>query len=58
MTRLAHVRVLEDQQDQKQVNEVSDREVDDPEPDSSVPFRAGGFHIRAVPIDQPLGGGE
>jgi hypothetical protein len=52
MTSSAHVRVIEDQVD------AGGRDVEDHEPESpvdSVPVRTGGFHIRAVPIDQPLG---
>jgi hypothetical protein len=53
MASTAHVKVLEDQA------EASRQDVDDRGPESpvtdSVPVRAAGFHIRAVPIDQPLG---
>jgi hypothetical protein len=49
----AHVRVIEDQA------EVTKRDVgqQEPEPGSDGPVqnRSGGFHVRAVPIDQPLG---
>ena len=54
-TASAHVRVIEDQTD------ASDQDLKGPEPESpvadadSVQIRSGGFHVRAVPIDQPFG---
>ena len=55
----AHVRVIEDRPEV----EAKDRETPEPETDSeaeaetaSAPqARTGGFHVRAVPIDQPVG---
>jgi hypothetical protein len=48
----AHVRVIEDQADA--VKRDRDENQSDPDEDSP-PIRTGGFHVRAVPIDQPLG---
>lgn len=50
----AHVRVIEDR------NEVEVKELETPEeletPPAGAPQpRTGGFHVRAVPIDQPVG---
>jgi len=49
----AHVRVIEDQP------EVEAKDPATPEPETetaSAPQpRTGGFHVRAVPIDQPVG---
>jgi hypothetical protein len=49
----AHVRVIEDQTD------ASDQDHEKKEPESPVAdspqVRSGGFHVRAVPIDQPFG---
>ena len=49
----AHVRVLDDQ------NLASCEDLERREPDSPTEeppqVRAGGFHVRAVPIDQPVG---
>lgn len=49
----AHVRVIEDQA------EAATRDGEKPVPDSGdddpVPIRTGGFHVRPVPIDQPIG---
>ena len=50
----AHVRVIEDQTD------ASNQEREKNQPDSGgeegpLPIRTGGFHVRAVPIDQPIG---
>jgi hypothetical protein len=53
MTSSAHVRVIEDQAQASQ-QKVDDREAESPVADSPQ-VRTGGFHIRAVPIDQPLG---
>jgi hypothetical protein len=53
MTSSAHVRVIEDQADASR-KDVDDHEAELPVSDS-LPVRTGGFHIRAVPIDQPLG---
>jgi hypothetical protein len=53
-TSAAHVKLIDDQPAvagqpdlQKQEPEVSDTAVTQP--------RSGGFHVRAVPIDQPVG---
>jgi hypothetical protein len=49
----AHVRVIEDQVEPTNRDPVAE------EPDSTVdgpaPGRPGGFHVRPVPIDQPIG---
>ncbi|HVA07338.1 MAG TPA: hypothetical protein VNG12_11415 [Acidimicrobiales bacterium] len=49
----AHVKVIEDQ------TEVGSLERAASEPDESAegtpPIRSGGFHVHAVPIDQPFG---
>jgi outer membrane biosynthesis protein TonB len=49
----AHVRVIEDQP------EVKAKDLETPEEDTPKeevpPPRTGGFHVRAVPIDQPVG---
>jgi hypothetical protein len=49
----AHVRVIEDQP------EVKEKDLETPETDAPTdavpPPRTGGFHVRAVPIDQPVG---
>lgn len=49
----AHVRVIEDQ-----TAVARSEDLDTPEPDEPVdrpaPSRSGGFHVRAVPIDQPV----
>ena len=55
VTASAHVRVIEDQTD------AGDLDLEGQEPESpvgdadAVPIRSGGFHVRAVPIDQPFG---
>jgi hypothetical protein len=53
-TASAHVRVIEDQTDVGR-----DQDLENPEPetpiDDSPQRRTGGFHVRAVPIDQPVG---
>lgn len=49
----AHVKVIEDQADQRERDPVE--EAPDPPVESTVQNRTGGFHVRAVPIDQPLG---
>ena len=52
-TASAHIRVIEDQ------NDAGDQDLEGPEtnpPATDAPqSRTGGFHVRAVPIDQPLG---
>ena len=52
-TTSTHVRVIEDQTD------AGDEDIERQEPDSptdgSPQGRTGGFHVRAVPIDQPVG---
>ena len=50
----AHVRVIEDQP------EVKAKDLETPEAEGATaavppPPRTGGFHVRAVPIDQPVG---
>ena len=49
----AHVRVIEDQP------EVKAKDLETPETEAPTdvvpPPRPGGFHVRAVPIDQPVG---
>jgi hypothetical protein len=49
----AHVKVIEDQ------TEAGHSELEENEPDESAeytpPVRTGGFHVHAVPIDQPVG---
>lgn len=49
----AHVRVIEDQSDAPKRDGVEQEA--DPPVDGPLPPRVGGFHVRAVPIDQPLG---
>lgn len=48
----AHIRVIEDQ------NGAGDQDLEVEDTNSPVadsPRMAGGFHVRAVPIDEPLG---
>ena len=51
-TASAHIRVIEDQ------NDAADEDLDGQETNSlgadTPQSRTGGFHVRAVPIDQPL----
>ena len=49
----AHVRVIEDRPEVK----APDPESEEPDAavDSAPQPRSGGFHVRAVPIDQPVG---
>jgi hypothetical protein len=49
----AHVRVIEDQPEQN----VQDPEKREPEEEAAAAPqpRTGGFHVHAVPIDQPVG---
>jgi hypothetical protein len=50
----AHVRVIEDQTDAaNRAHEKNQSEKDGDE--DPLPIRTGGFHVRAVPIDQPIG---
>jgi hypothetical protein len=49
----AHVRVIEDQPEVK-AKDLETTETDAPT-DAVPPPRPGGFHVRAVPIDQPVG---
>lgn len=53
-TASVHIRVIEDQND-----DAGDQDLEGPETNSPVAdspqVRTGGFHVRAVPIDQPLG---
>ncbi len=53
MMTSAHVRVIEDQTDQG-TQDLEDHEPESPAADDARPVRAG-FHVRAVPIDEPLG---
>jgi hypothetical protein len=52
-TTSTHVRVIEDQ------TEAGGKVLEEQQPESpgddSPPVRIGGFHVHAVPIDQPLG---
>jgi hypothetical protein len=57
-TASVHVRVIEDQTDAR------DQDLEKQEPDSPIDptdgspqRRPGGFHVRPVPIDQPVGEG-
>ena len=52
-TTSTHVRVIEDRTDAG----GQDPKAEEPEPsgDDALPVRIGGFHVRAVPIDQPFG---
>ena len=52
-TASAHIRVIEDQNDLGD-QDLKGQEINSPVADSP-PSRTGGFHVRAVPIDQPLG---
>lgn len=49
----AHVKVIEDQAAAEQ-QALEGQEPESPE-ESSPQTRPGGFHVRAVPIDQPVG---
>jgi hypothetical protein len=49
----AHIRVIEDQNDPGDMD-LETQEPDSPDADSPL-SRTRGFHVRAVPIDQPLG---
>ena len=49
----SHVRIIEDQSDDLEPD-VEKRETDSPI-DGSPQRRIGGFHVQAVPIDQPIG---
>jgi len=49
----AHVRVIEDQPEAKAPE--PEREEPDATVASAPQPRTGGFHVRAVPIDQPVG---
>lgn len=49
----AHVRVIEDQADAREPDPQS-QESESPR-ESPLPSRLGGFHVRAVPIDEPFG---
>lgn len=53
MTGTAHVRVIEDQADASD-KDLGKTDTESPVTDS-LPIRTGGFHVRAVPIDQPFG---
>jgi hypothetical protein len=52
-TASTHVRVIEDQIDAD--GQASAAQEPEPPGDDTPPVRIGGFHVRAVPIDQPLG---
>jgi hypothetical protein len=49
----AHVRVIEDRTAVKAPD--PERDESDQPVDDAPPPRTGGFHVRAVPIDQPVG---
>jgi hypothetical protein len=49
----AHVRVIEDRPEVKAPD--PERDESDPPVDGAPQPRTGGFHVRAVPIDQPVG---
>jgi hypothetical protein len=49
----AHVRVIEDQTDARDAD-LEAEELEAPVADS-FHARTGGFHVRAIPIDQPFG---
>jgi len=53
-----HVRVIEDQAGGRD-QDLEQQDPDSPIPDSPIEDapqrRTGGFHVRAVPIDQPVG---
>jgi hypothetical protein len=51
-TASAHVRVIEDQTESGDTN-LEKQEPEAPEAEN-VQIRSGGFHVRAVPIDQPF----
>jgi hypothetical protein len=53
-TATAHVRVIEDQGDVMNQDHLDPHEPDSPG-DAPLKSRPGGFHVRAVPIDQPIG---
>jgi len=62
-TTSVHVRVIEDQAGGRD-QDLEQQDPDSPIPDSPIPDspiedapqrRTGGFHVRAVPIDQPIG---
>ena len=53
MTASAHVRVIEEQADDNGLDPES-QEPESPGP-GSLQIRTGGFHVTAVPIDQPFG---
>ena len=53
-TATAHVRVIEDQAEARTRDHLDTHEPDLP-PDAPLTSRPGGFHVRAVPIDQPIG---
>jgi hypothetical protein len=50
----AHVKVIGDQAADME-REVPERQEPDPETTSEAPPRPSGFHVHAVPIDQPVG---
>ena len=52
-TSSAHIRVIEDQKDLGE-QDLEGEETNSPVAESPQ-SRTGGFHVRAVPIDQPLG---
>jgi hypothetical protein len=49
----AHVKVIEDHAEASNRERETDKP--DPEDEGPLPIRTGGFHVRAVPIDQPIG---
>ena len=51
----AHVRVIEDQHQPEVKAPDPEKDESDPPVDGAPQPRTGGFHVRAVPIDQPVG---
>jgi hypothetical protein len=51
----AHVRVIEDRQPPPVKAPSVENEEADPSVEGDPPPRPSGFHVRAVPIDQPVG---
>ena len=51
----AHVKVIEDRQPPAVKATLVESDEADPSVDDTPPPRPGGFHVRAVPIDQPVG---
>lgn len=51
----AHVKVIEDRQSPPVKTPSVENEEADPPVEGDPPSRPSGFHVRAVPIDQPVG---